>query len=91
MVRIAHVEHLGDSSQNPKHGGRPGHEAQVGQRLVIAAGSGLPDRANAGVAVGERVDRRDFGDPVEGQSAVVRPRLPSRHSPEVGSRDMGIS
>jgi hypothetical protein len=26
-----------------------------------------------------------------GQSAVVRQRLPSRHSPEVGNRDMVIS
>jgi hypothetical protein len=42
MVRIAHVEHMRDRLQEPEHCRRAGHEAQIGQRLVITAGSGLP-------------------------------------------------
>lgn len=30
VVWVTHVEHLGDSMQDPEHGGRLGHEAQVG-------------------------------------------------------------
>ena len=65
MVRIAHVEHLRDGSQKPQHGRRTSHEAQIGQRLVITAGSGLPHRADAGTAAGQRIDGCNLGNPME--------------------------
>ena len=65
MVRIAHVEHMHDRLQEPEHDGCTSHEAQIGQRLVMTARSGLPDCADAGVAAGHRIHGCDLGNPVE--------------------------